>query len=164
MNTILAIQPESRQIGYAVFEGRALIDWGSKDLTSKPIGERNEIFAAPLFERLIHRFEPDVLVVPKPTRTSGSVRNLMLRMVHRAVNTYAFGVVSYSLTDIVSAFKDRIGDARPNKDNIRAVIVREFPELGGLQPRPRGRSDPEDFRVPMFDAIALAITFLTQQE
>lgn len=164
MSTILAIQPESRQIGYAVFENRNLIDWGSKDLTRKPIRERNEAVAIPLFERLVHRFEPDALVVPKATMAFGSVRNQVLRAVHRAVDAYAFGVVSYGWADIVCAFKSRLQDARLNKDNIRAAIVRQFPELRSVLPKPRGRYDPEDFRVPMFDAVALAITFFAQQE
>ena len=160
MNTILAIQPESRQIGYAVFEGVNLVDWGSKDLTSKPIEERNPPLGIALLEQLVDRWDPDVVVLPKGTKKPGSVHNRLLKAIKAEVRRHPFVLAIYEWSEIRASFKGFIKAKRLNKHGIMETIAGWFPELQGVLPQPRGRSKTEDFRAPMFDAVALSVTYL----
>jgi hypothetical protein len=65
MTTILSLQPKAQHIGYAVFEGAVLVDWGNKHLPGVAIEERTSRRAVPVVRTLIQVHEPQVLVLPE---------------------------------------------------------------------------------------------------
>ena len=159
MNTVLAIQPEARQIGYAVFEGTDLIDWGCKNLPSVNLERRTAECALALFRSLISRHEPDVVVFPVRTETPWTARNRVLRVVRTELEGEPMVLKSFSRQEIRECFKCFLG-FQPTKQQIMHLLSRWFPELETLVPRARRPWESQDYWVSMFDSVALAVTFL----
>jgi hypothetical protein len=160
MTTILAIQPEARQIGYAVFEGAALIDWGTKTLGVAGIPERVNRVALPLFRSLVDYHEPGVVVLPRPTKAGGTIRNQFLVEIRYELSNHGPSLASFSRNQIQGCFKAFLRSERPTKDRIMRLLVAWFPELRGALPRPRKPWESQDYWVPMFDAVTMAVTWL----
>ncbi len=153
MKTIIALQPEARRIGYAIFEEGRLIDWGSKYLESEPLRERINIIAVPFFKTIMAHYKPEVVVLPAPTKTFGTARNRFLRAIRYELVCQRATVSTYSRRDIQQRFKFIIRSERPNKHSIMQVLVKRFPELLRFLPKPRRRWESEDYWTPMYDAV-----------
>jgi hypothetical protein len=160
MKTILALQPDARQIGYAVFEESRLIDWGSKHVASRPLCDRIEHVAIPVFCELIKRHKPDMIVLPKPADIFRTGRNPCLRAIQHEAARHSYTVASFARSDIRRSFKFVLNCECPNKYSIMQVLARWFPELQRILPKPRRRWEPQDYWTPIFDAISLAITYI----
>ena len=164
MISILALQPDARQIGYASFEGKTLIDWGAKDLGALPVSERLLEAAIPFFRTLIKWHEPEVVVVPPPTKTPGTFRNLFLYAVQRETGHIPFIIQSFDRAKIQETFKSTLGCDGVNKDLIMQALAKWFRELEIYLPKPRRPWQSEDYWAPMFDAVSLAVTYLKDNE
>jgi len=159
MNTILGIQIDSRQIGYAVFEGANLIDWGSKDLRLRT-RRMTPGTAITLFGKLVDQYQPDVIVLPTRTRTPNSARSRFLQSIKFELARSTYRAVSYGRRDIREAFERMVKSKSPSKYPIMKALGEWFPELRGILPMPRRRWDTEHYWTPVFDAISLAVTYL----
>jgi hypothetical protein len=160
MKTILAIQPENRHVGYAVFEGNKLIDWGGKDLPRVPASERSDRETLALFHSLVKRHEPHVVVLPPPATLPENLRSHFVRTVRKASLEYLHDVEDFSREDVSECFRELCNLERVNKEMIMQTVVKWFPELQSCLPKPRRLWNRQDHWVPMFDAVALAITWL----
>jgi hypothetical protein len=160
MRTVLGIQIDSRQLGYAVFEGEALIDWGIKDLRLRK-KRMTAGCAIPLFAKLINQYQPDVVVLPTRTRNPNSARSRFLHAINGELARSTYKTVTYGLREIREAFGSLVKEKSPSKYPIMKALVRWFPELQGVLPKPRRRWDPEPYWTPLFDAVSLATTYLS---
>ncbi len=149
---VLAIDPFSRGVGFAVLEGAdTLVDWGLRTTSTADNGK-----AARVIEKLIDRFRPDVLALEDWDATGA-------RRCER---------VETLLDRIVSAEKERVGVRLISANQLRSMgslpkvgtkygraslIAERFPELHAFLPPVRKPWMSEDDRMAIFDAVSLAL-------
>ncbi len=161
MRTILAIQPTGRHLGYAVLKGATLVAFGTKFLTyNQRLPYRIHQVAMPFFRTLIEQQNPDIVIVPVPTRPVGSTKNRFLRALRVELIRRPLTIQSFSRRDIQQAFEPFLKKPRPSKDAIMTLLTRWFPKLATFLPVARRAWDSADYWVYMFDAVSLAVTFL----
>jgi Holliday junction resolvasome RuvABC endonuclease subunit len=152
---VLAIDPSTRGFGYAVFEGPdQLIDWGVKETKT----EKNKSALKHVAE-LLDRYQPSVIVVEdyaaKGSRRCPRIQKL-INDTSKLASKRKVKVRSFSRAKVKQAFFE--SGAR-NKYEIAAAIGKRFPELAPRLPRFRKPWMSEDYRMSIFDAVALALTF-----
>ncbi len=155
---ILAIDPSTRGFGFAVLEGSSrLIDWGVKE--TKTDKKRRSL---KLISDLIEQYEPTVLVLEnyagkgsrRCRRVTGLIDEIRELVLKRKVK-----VKSFSRAEVKKAFSE---SGASNKYEIAIAIAKRFPELAPRLPRFRKPWMSEDYRMSIFDAVALALTFFFQ--
>lgn len=157
---ILAIAPSSRGFGYAVIEGEeVLVDWGNMQAK----GDKNANSLVKI-ERLLDLFSPDVLVLPDPAakhthrapRVKALIEALRNRTQERSLRVAL--VTSEQVKKILLGHPDR------TKHDVAAFLTKRFqPELGDLLPPKREVWMSEDRRVDIFEAVGLALAFLSMR-
>ena len=156
---VMAIDPTSRGFGFVVFEGTEgldmkLIDWGVPHVRSN---KRRACLRR--IEELLDTYEPTFLIL-EHSAAAGSRRCARVKRLLVAIRALAarrnVKTRSVSRGAIHAAFSK--GNAR-TKEEIAASIAARYPELAPRRPPPRKCWMPEDDRMSMFDAAALAHTF-----
>jgi len=152
---VLAIDPSTRGLGFAILEGpNRLIDWGVKE-TKTDKKNRSLKFIADLIEQ----YQPSVIVVEdytrKGSRRCGRVSELINDISKLAVKRKV-KVRKVSRLKVKQAFSE---SGASNKYEIAIAIARRFPELSPRLPRFRKPWMSEDYRMSIFDAVALAGAF-----
>ena len=151
---ILAIAPSARGFGFAVLEGLdTLADWGVKSVT----GDKNTQSIAKVAE-LISHYEPDIIAVedcsPKRSRRSPRIRRLVRRIITFARNQ-RIKVASFSQEQIRETF---LGNGVGTKQARAEILAQKFPDEIGFRLPPKRRPwMSEDYRMDIFDAVALAL-------
>ena len=152
----LAIDPTTNGFGFAVMEGpESLIDWGVKDAGA---GDKNarclEIVSA-----LIDHYMPDVLVVEdyrnKGFRRCERVRRLIQDIMKLALKKRV-KARKFNRSEVREAFS---GSGTFTKHGIATTIAERLLELAPRLPPYRHAWMSEDYRMAIFDAVALALTF-----
>jgi hypothetical protein len=150
---ILAIAPSSRGFGFAVMEGAdTLVDWGVRSVT----GNKNAD-ALKKAEAMIALYHPAVLVLEdaaaKGSRRSRRIRDLTKKIIARAANR-RIKIALFSRDKVMRAFFE---DGMGSKHTIARILAMRFPEeLGHRLPPKRKPWASEDYRMGIFDAVALA--------
>ena len=151
---VLGVAPSSRGFGFAIIEGlNTLVDWGVKSIT----GDKNNGSIAKVQELVAH-YEPDVIVLEntsiKPFRRSARIRALVKRIVAIAENLRVT-VALFSRKHVRQAF---FADGRGTKYALAEIIAKKYPEELGFRLPPKRRPwMSEDYRMDIFDAVALAL-------
>ncbi|MGH9498163.1 MAG: hypothetical protein ACRD3L_03395 [Terriglobales bacterium] len=151
---VLALDVSPCSFGFAVFEGHnELLDWGVKrfrrsmNAVKMPLREKLAI--------LLADWAPDVVVMKKPMTTAhgrvstrilaiGKARRIPIRLLSRK--------------EVRAAFPD----CPQNKHQIASAIATRFPELAARLPPKRKPWQSEDYRMSIFDAAALGMTFFSR--
>jgi hypothetical protein len=150
---VLAIAPSSRGFGFAVLEhGKTLVDWGVKSVE----GDKNAGCIEKV-ESMIAHYNPGVLVLPdtaaKGARRSPRIRSLCAQVAVRA-SKRQIKVAPLSRDNVRSAFFE---DGKGTKHTIAKHLAVQFSkELGHRLPPKRKPWKSEDYRMEIFDAVALA--------
>ena len=152
---VLAIDPSTRGFGFAVLEGpERLVDWGVKE-TKKNKKARS----LKLMEDLIDRYQPSVIVVEdyegKGSRRCQRIQAL-INDVSKLAEKRKIRVRSFSRAKVKQAFSE---SGASNKHEIAVSIANHFPELAPRLPRFRKPWMSEDYRMSIFDAVAMALTY-----
>jgi hypothetical protein len=152
---ILAIAPSSRGFGFAVMEGgETLVDWGVKSVA----GDKNAD-ALKKVGAMISLYKPAVLVLEdasaKWSRRSRRIRDITKTIAAMSA-TAQMKVALFTRNQVMRFFfEDGVG----TKYTIARIIAMRFPEeLGHRLPPKRKPWKSEDYRMGIFDAVALAIT------
>ena len=111
----------------------------------------------PFFRSLVEHHNPDMIVLPPQNNMAGTGRNRFLRAMTIELARQPNIVTSFSRRDIQAAFGTLLNMERPNKDVTMQALVKWFPKLLPYLPKPRRAWDSEDYWVPMFDAVSLAV-------
>jgi len=160
MNRILAIDPTSRGFGFAVLEDRPLrlLDWGVVE------HRRNKNIGAPSrLLRLIREYQPTVIVTEKcRVRHASRCRTThpFVDLIALLVEEVPIPIVTCSREQVRRAFS-RHGAV--TKEEIARVISEVFPELKPRLPKRREIWQSEDYRISIFDAVALGMTFVANE-
>ncbi len=152
---VLALDPSSGGFGFAVLEGpNQLIDWGVKTAP-----DRTPHYALWLIDALITRYEPDVLVLEDCERDSSRrcprVRALIRHITRRAAKA-EIPTQRFARHQIQEAFA---GASALTKSRMARAIAEQFPELAPRVPPVRKPWMSEDYRMNIFDAVGLGVTF-----
>ena len=156
---VLAIDPTTKGFGFVVFEGPArLVDWG----VARVRRDRN-IRTLLRVTALIRRYNPEVLVIEDHTsrtcKRRARVREL-LRSIARLGPTHSIAIHREARRSVQKTFAN-LGVA--TKYPIAAALASRFPELAPLLPPMRKPWMTEDARMGIFDAAALAVTYLNSE-
>lgn len=156
---VMSIFPNWHGFAYVVFEGGALLDWGMSDVRRPG---KNRVCLERI-SRLLDRYEPDVLVL-RDTSNLIIPRDRRLRALIEAIQELAAAkplkTVHVSRGQIQDAF-DRL--ETPTRAAIIQTIAERIPSFEWFVPPIRKIWESEDRRMGLFDAAALALTFLQSQ-
>jgi Holliday junction resolvasome RuvABC endonuclease subunit len=156
---VLALDPSSRGFGFAVLEGpERLIDWGVKEARA----DKNRRSLRHIDDLLKH-YQPDIIVIEeyafRDARRSLRVQKL-LRAIHELAARKEVKVRAVSRPEIRKAFAEY---PATTKHQIAEAIARRLPELAPRVPPLRQPWMSEDYRMSIFDAVALALTLFDVQ-
>ena len=149
---VLAIDPYSRGVGFAVLEGpERLIDWGLRTTGRADNGK-----AVRVIEKLIDRFQPDVLALEDwdaaGSRRCGRVEELLDRI--------AAEEGKRAIVRLITLHEIRAIRSLPHtstKYGRACLLAERFPELQPFRPPFRKPWMPEDDRMAIFDAVSFAV-------
>jgi hypothetical protein len=155
---VLAIDPFSRGVGFAVLEGvDNLIDWGLKST-----GKADNAKAVRVIEKLIDRFRPDVLALEN-WDAAGARRCVRVEIL---LDRIASTEIRRTKVHLVSQRDLRAIGPLPevNTKYGRACFLADrFPELRAFLPQVRKPWMPEDARMAIFDAASFALACFPTQ-
>lgn len=152
---VLAVDPFSRGVGFAVLEGQErLIDWGIRTT-----GRADNAKSARVIDKLIDRFRPDVVVL-EDWDSAGSRR---CPRVQTLLDRIAADEGKRVLVRLVTRRQIRVIGPLPLTSTKygRAIFLAErFPELQPFLPPVRKIWMPEDDRMAIFDALSFAVAYV----
>lgn len=157
---VLAIHPSTRGFGFALFEGPKLpIDWGVKNTKV----DKNTQGLLKI-RQLIDFYHPDVIVVEdyagEGSRRCKRVQQL-IKDITRLAKKNTIKTHSYSRVAIRKTFSQ--SGAR-TKYQIAQKIAEWLPMFELRLPPVRKAWMSEDYRMSIFDAVSLALTFFSAGE
>lgn len=150
--TVLAIAPVSQGFGYAVFEGQLIpVDWAVKNVREQP---RNR-HALKHVRTLIDKYQPTVVVLEdyagRGSRRCERIRRL-IDSIEQLARKKKIRVRRFSRSQIRACFA---AYNAKTKDQIARVIAMQLPEFGPRVPPKRKIWKSVDYRMAIFDAVAL---------
>jgi Holliday junction resolvasome RuvABC endonuclease subunit len=153
---VLAIDPATRGFGFAILEGpNRLIDWGVKETKVNKSAR-----SLKLIEDLIDRYQPSVIVVEdyegKGSRRCDRIGQL-INDISKLASKRKIRVRSVARLKVKQAFSE---SGASNKYEVAVTIAKRLPELAPRLPRFRKPWMSEDYRMSIFDATALALSYL----
>ena len=151
---VLALEIRPRKAGFAVFEGAALQDWRVAGYGP----------ASPAMRRLgslIDLHAPSIVVIRRRSflRKASAVANIGRNIQQEAARR----MIQFRPLDasaVRALFTDR---GHRTKHEIASQIADWFPELAWKLPPKRKPWQSEPHNAALFDAVAIAVTFLTTQ-
>jgi hypothetical protein len=149
---VLAVDPLSRGVGFAVLEGNDnLIDWGIKTT-----GQADNAKSARVIDKLIDRFRPDVLVLEDwdsaGSRRCGRVETLLDRIAAKEGKRVLVRLVTQRDIRAIGSLP-----LTSTKQGRASFLAERFPELQAYLPPVRKTWMPEDDRMAIFDALSFAV-------
>ena len=157
---VLSIYPTVRGFGFSVFEGpQNPIDWGANTVRIK----KNKASLEKI-ERLIDFYSPEV-VITENAEDSGSRRceriASLLNDIEDLCDRKNQKLISYTRKAVSDVF-DTFGVS--TKHEIARKISIWLPSLAPYLPQPRKPWMSEDYRMAIFDAMALSMTYFYSEE
>jgi hypothetical protein len=150
---VLSIDPTSKGFGFVVLESpTTLVDWAIKAVRGQ-----DEAKTLTKVLELIRHYRPEVMVLEdhKGSRRHPRVRSL-LDAVCRLATTESLKIRCVPVSRVKKVF--RTFHAK-TKYEIAHVVARQLPVLAPQLPPYRKAWMSEDFRMPIFDAAAFALTY-----
>ena len=150
---VLAVAPSSHGFGFAVMERNStLVDWGFKSVKS----DKNTRCMSNV-ANLITQYQPQVLAL-QDIRSPGSRRNSRVRALFDEIVALAAGEnITVNRFSRKQFSRGLCSDGQRTKHDLAVYLAARFPEeLGFRLPRKRRVWKSEDYRMDIFDAVALA--------
>jgi len=148
---IIGVNPGTRYLGIAVFQGPELMDWRIKVLKGKWSKEKTKR-AVDVISEFIDRYEPGVLAIKKlhPSRRSRNLAQLVVK-IKEFSRRKGLKVYQYSIKDVEEFF---IEEDKLNKKNLAEAIVSENPVL--FHELLKEKSNKNIYYIRVLEAVALA--------
>ena len=154
-NIVMALYPNARGFAYMIFEGpSSAVEWGVSEVLHK---EGRTTACARRMSSLIDRYRPDCLVLRGGSRGIKSSAKTLVNAVQEAAEQKGVPTHRLSRKDIQQTF---VHTGSQTRYEIAVTIAKHFPMLAPLLPPARKIWNGEDRRMGLFDAAALALTFL----
>jgi Holliday junction resolvasome RuvABC endonuclease subunit len=147
---ILGINPGTRYLGLAIFEGSSLLDWRVKTITGKWTKEK-AIRILDIIREQIELYDISVIAIKKlhPSRSSKNLKLLVSR-IRNLGKKKRIKVQSHSIKELEQSL---IGGEKMNKRNLIETMVLSFPALYHDLKNEQKNKNPYYYR--MFEAVAL---------
>ena len=155
---LLAIDPGTKYMGIAFFEGEKLIHHGVKVIKKGKSPHETLKTARGIVLRLISDFKPQVLVVEKTffaNNRNSSLLNVFVDEIKAIGRRKKLKVESYAPNTVKKII---CGNGRAGKDEVCRAVVSKFPELYVYFNQDRRWK--EKYHQNMSDAVALGLTHL----
>lgn len=154
---IISIDPGTKHMGFASFEGIELLDYGVKTIKQGSVDIILE-HVDQIISRMIDEKKPDYLILEK-NAFSQSKSNLRLAMVVEKIKkiTKKKNVLTYEY-DPRTIRKEICNDGNANKKRVAQTLIIFFPDL-----KVHLKSEKDyvlKYQMNMFDAVAVGMTFL----
>jgi hypothetical protein len=145
-------------LGYAAFQGpERLLDFGVTNFRTAESGVLR-------FLALLELLRPTLIVIrkitPESRRNCTATKNLV-QSVKRECRLRSIQIVFISEARLHRQFRRR---GTPNKQSDAALLASQFPELDWRVPPPRKTWQHEHRNMPVFDAVAVALSYFAQCE
>jgi hypothetical protein len=154
---ILGISPSARGLGFAILEAPGtLIDWGVKSVSGgKNAGAFTKV------SELISHYQPDSIAIEDiPQKTPGRARRV------KTLNEQIVSIAKTSAVNIALLSRQQIRTfffvhGVGTKHALAELLAKRFPEeLASRLPPKRQPWMSEDYRIGIFEAVALCIVAL----
>jgi hypothetical protein len=152
---VLAVDPLSRGVGFAVLEGNdKLIDWGIKTT-----GQADNTKSARAIDKLIDRFRPDILVLEDwdsaGSRRCGRVQTLLKRIAAKEGKRVLVRLVTRRQIRAIGPLP-----LTSTKQGRASFLAERFPDVQPFLPPVRKSWMPEDDKMAIFDALSFAVAYV----
>jgi hypothetical protein len=152
---VLAVDPLSRGVGFAVLEGQdRLIEWGIRST-----GRADNAKSARVIDKLIDRFRPDVLVLENwdaaGSRRCPRVQTLLKRIVAKEGKRVLVRLVTRRQLRAIGPLP-----LTSTKHGRACFLAERFPDVQPFLPPFRKPYMPEDDRMAIFDALSFAVAYV----
>ncbi len=157
---VIAIDPSTKGFGFAVMEGPdRLIDWGVKETNG---GNKNGI-CLQLIAELIDRYKPGALVIEDAERRSRRCKRIraLLEDISKLAAESKIPVRRFARSAVREIFSEF---GAWTKHEIATAIAQRLPELGPRLPPFRYPWMSMDYRMAIFNAVALALTYFFKRQ
>lgn len=156
---ILAINPGSRYVGFAVFRDGDIRDWGVRVLPPGSPSAKRKAFRD-VIQKVVRTHSVDTLILKSlhPSRSSDTLDSLVRESIAIAkaqklsVHRYSVDAVKLTLSS----------SAKTNRRGLMEIVASRFPFL--YSEFERERNSRNAYRIRMFEAVALGMTFLKNIE
>ena len=153
-DTILALDPGLRDLGYAVLRGRRIVTSGVLGLRRVPKDDRLAI-ARKNVRTWLKTHRPDVVVVEKTYRHPLPWLNQLHQISRSARNLATRRHATFTMYSPQSVRATVAGNGRAKKPEVAVAVANRFPSLRVYLTQDRRWK--ERFWQNMFDAVALAL-------
>jgi Holliday junction resolvasome RuvABC endonuclease subunit len=156
---ILGLNPGTRYLGIAVFQGPELRDWGVKTFKGQWSKEKLKKIKENILE-LISRYDLNTLAIKElhPARSSANLKALICELKDLARGK-GLKVYSYPLQKMKGRFKE---ESKINKKTLAEILAREYPAL--LRELAKERENRKPYFWRLFEAVALGAACHSQNE
>ena len=147
---IIGVSPGTRYVGFAIFYGSELRDWGVKNIEGRWSKEKQKRIMA-FISDLIGQHKPYVLAVKAihPSRSSTNL-NQLVRKIKEISKRKRLRVHQYSIKELESFFYP---DGRINKRALAEKVTEKYSILSHELKREKTITNP--YYIRMFEAVAL---------
>ena len=155
---ILAIAPKSRGFGFIVMESLTTpVDWGMR--TARESSIHAEVVLLTKIRDLLAHYQPDYLILEK--RDAELNRGSRVRLLVESIGNHAvWQKVKIRRVSMKFVKKVFLTFGASTKQQIAIIVAGQLSELAPRLPPPRRAWMSEHHRMAIFDAAALALTFL----
>ncbi len=157
---VVALYPSREGVGFAVCQdGRLLVEWGVKR-----VAKHDRVSYLRRIEReLLDAYRPDAVVVRSLDDAKMDYPRLTLLIddIARLSTERRIACQRYSRKDVCASFSHH---GAKTKHEIARAIAKQLPELEVEFPRYRQNFMHEHYRMYIFDAAALALTFFDREQ
>jgi hypothetical protein len=152
---ILGINPGTRYLGIAYFDGDDLLDWGIKVINGK-WSRRKRAKVTDIISRLIEYYRPNVIVIKKlhPSRSSKNLLCLCEEIVQQAKKK-RLRLRRYSVEDLKFHFYPGV---KSNRRKLAKHLAANYPVL--CHELKKEKNSNNLYHLRMFEAVALAVLCL----
>ena len=154
-SNLLAIAPVSKGFGFVFMRDRhTLLDWGTRSVKKDDKNKKTIIKV----EKLIKRFEPDIIVLPDALERGSRRQERICKLVKRLVLLFKRRGIAVQLVSKEQLRACFIASDRGTKHEMARIVASRFPEqLGDLLPPERQQWMPENHFTQLFDAVTIAL-------
>ncbi len=148
--TVLGINPGSRYLGIAVFQGPLLRDWRVKIIKGKGPKEKMKKIKE-IVSSFIELYRPNVLAIKRlhPSRSSQNLKQLVAR-IRELARRKGLKVYQYSMEDLEVFFSP---EERINKKKLAEIITSKYSVL--IHELKKEKDNQNPYYIRMFEAVAL---------
>jgi len=154
---IIGISPGTRYVGFAIFYGSELRDWGVKNIEGRWSKEKQKRIMA-FISSLTEQHKPNALAIKKlhPSRSSPNLNRLVAR-IKESAERKRLKVYQHSIKELESFFYP---DGRINKRALAEKVAEKYSVLSHELKREKTIMNP--YYIRMFEAVALGSLCLYQ--